>query len=87
MIQITIFYFRIITNCQKTIDLKQLSSLSFSTVSLLLEPIENSILCACSDVYSLVVDINIYQQDQLLSLEKMLIFNLWIREYSQLFLF
>ncbi|CAF1167933.1 unnamed protein product [Rotaria sordida] len=55
----------------KTIDSKQISSLSFSTVSLSLEAIENTILRAYSDVCSLVVDMNICQQDQVLPLEKM----------------
>ncbi|CAF3064387.1 unnamed protein product, partial [Rotaria sp. Silwood2] len=55
----------------KTIDSKQISPLSSSTASLSLEAIENTILRAYSDVCSLVVDMNIYQQDQVLPLEKM----------------
>jgi len=55
----------------KVIDSKQISSLSSSTVPLSLEAIENTILRAYSDVCRLVVDMNIYQQDQLLPLEKM----------------
>ena len=55
----------------QTIDSKRISPLSSSTVSLSLEAIENIILRAYSDVCSLVVDMNICQQDQLLPLEKM----------------
>ncbi|CAF1370211.1 unnamed protein product, partial [Rotaria sordida] len=45
--------------------------LSSSIASLSLEAIENIILRAYSDVCRLVLDTNMYQQDQILPLEKM----------------
>ncbi|CAF0834903.1 unnamed protein product [Rotaria sordida] len=47
------------------------SLLSSSIASLSLEAIENIILRAYSDVCRLVLDTNMYQQDQILPLEKM----------------
>ena len=52
-------------------DLFDCNQLFPPCVSLSLEAIENIILRAYSDVCSLVVDMNICQQDQLLPLEKM----------------
>ena len=53
------------------IDSTQISSLSSPALSLSLEAIENTILRAYFNVCRLVVDMNIYQQDQLLPLKKM----------------
>jgi hypothetical protein len=56
----------------KAFDSKQMPSLvSSSTIPLTVEEIENTILRAYSDVCRLVCDMNMYQQDQLLPLEKM----------------
>lgn len=52
-------------------DSTQISSLSSSPVPLSLEAIEKTVLRAYSDVCRLVVDMNMYQEDQLLSLEDM----------------